>query len=198
MKNMTRAISIFCLFIAVAFLLAACGGGGALVASPAVSGYAAGLDHQKIERRIHELVNTERQQKGLPAMEMNNTLFRIARMHSKDMGKRNYFSHDTPEGQDFMYRYAQGGFACSVRAGNLIYTGAENIAMQYVYSGYSVSGGAVQYFWVSEEDIAKGTVKSWMDSRGHRENILTPHWKTEGIGVYIKDNGEVFITQNFC
>ncbi len=37
-----------------------------------------------------------------------------------------------------------------------------------------------------------------MKSPGHRENILTPHWKREGIGVEIAPDDNVYITQNFC
>jgi uncharacterized protein YkwD len=37
-----------------------------------------------------------------------------------------------------------------------------------------------------------------MNRRGHRQNILTPHWETEGIGVFITPDGRVLLTQNFC
>jgi uncharacterized protein YkwD len=37
-----------------------------------------------------------------------------------------------------------------------------------------------------------------MNSRGHRGNILTPHWGKEGIGIFIAPSDEVYITQNFC
>ncbi len=97
-----------------------------------------------------------------------------------------------------MARYKDGGFSCSISVGNIFYTGAENIAMQYIYSEYTVSGSAIQYRWRSEENIAREVVKGWMNSKGHRQNILTPHWRTEGIGIFIKENGEVLITQNFC
>jgi uncharacterized protein YkwD len=53
----------------------------------------------------------------------------------------------------------------------------------------------------NETDIARGLVSQWMNSTGHRENILRPFWESEGIGVAIEDvNGKtrVYATQNFC
>jgi len=41
-------------------------------------------------------------------------------------------------------------------------------------------------------------VRGWMDSPGHRKNILTPHWRNEGVGVFLSPDEKVFITQNFC
>ncbi|MBS1128555.1 MAG: serine protease, partial [Nitrospirae bacterium] len=38
----------------------------------------------------------------------------------------------------------------------------------------------------------------WMNSQGHRKNILTPHWLNQGIGVFISTDDTVYITQNFC
>jgi len=37
-----------------------------------------------------------------------------------------------------------------------------------------------------------------MQSTGHRENILTPHWRRQGIGVGIDPDNRVLVTQNFC
>jgi uncharacterized protein YkwD len=37
-----------------------------------------------------------------------------------------------------------------------------------------------------------------MHSARHRENILTPHWRHQGIGVEIGSGNQVYITQNFC
>jgi uncharacterized protein YkwD len=41
-------------------------------------------------------------------------------------------------------------------------------------------------------------VEGWMKSPGHRENILAPHWKRQGIGVEIAPGNRILVTQNFC
>ena len=56
----------------------------------------------------------------------------------------------------------------------------------------------VSYDWNSMKEIAKSTVDGWMDSEGHRKNILTPRFDREGIGVVISPDDKVYITQNLC
>ncbi len=63
------------------------------------------INIDKLEKEIHNLVNKERHIKGLSELRWNKTLNAIARMHSKDMIEKNYFSHQSPEGHDFTYRY---------------------------------------------------------------------------------------------
>jgi uncharacterized protein YkwD len=53
----------------------------------------------------------------------------------------------------------------------------------------------------TEEELAKGIVTQWMNSPGHRENILTPDWQREGLGIEatMQDgNIAVYATQNYC
>jgi uncharacterized protein YkwD len=61
-----------------------------------------------------------------------------------------------------------------------------------------IVNGIAHYDWNSEGKIAETTVQGWMNSRGHRKNILFSHWRSEGIGVAIAPDGKVYITQNFC
>ena len=56
----------------------------------------------------------------------------------------------------------------------------------------------MQYNWSSMESIATSTVTGWMESPGHRKNILEPHWQSEGIGVAVAPDYSVYITENFC
>lgn len=46
--------------------------------------------------------------------------------------------------------------------------------------------------------MAKQIVDDWMDSSGHRENILDAHHTMMGLGVVITDDEQVYATQNFC
>jgi len=151
-----------------------------------------------LEARIHALINKERQKHGLSRLAWDDRLSRIAREHSRDMAKRNYFSHDSPEGHDFSYRYQRGGYTCAVRGRGVIYTGGENIFQNNLYNSVTTVNGVAYYDWNREEEIAETTVQGWMNSTGHRKNILTPHWEREGIGIVVAPDDKVYITQNFC
>ena len=153
----------------------------------------------KLEKIIHDLINKERRKHDLSPLAWNDTLSSIARSHSKDMAMRNYFSHDTPDGHDFSYRYNQAGYSCAVPGpGNIYYTGAENIFQNNLYDRVVFIHGVAHYDWNTTVEIAESTVQGWMSSPGHRKNILTPYWKSEGIGVEISPDDKVYITQNFC
>jgi len=141
------------------------------------------------EEEIHRLVNIERMKQGLSALSYDTKLAGVAKLHSVDMYERSYFEHDTPEGKDPTDRATSVGYQCQKRVGNLIYSGvAENI---FMFEGASLS------FWESPESIAIDAVSGWMDSPGHRENILTGMYDREGIGVKI-GSFDVYVTQNFC
>jgi uncharacterized protein YkwD len=157
------------------------------------------LNIPELEKNIHDLINKERHKHGLSRLAWNDTLSGIARKHSKDMARRNYFSHDTPEGRGFPYRYREAGYSCAVNGqGNIYYMGAENIFQNNLYDRITIVNGVAYYDWNSEDKIAETTVRGWMNSKGHRKNVLTPYWKSEGIGVAIAPDGKVYITQNFC
>jgi uncharacterized protein YkwD len=156
------------------------------------------ISGRDLEKRIHALINRERSAHGLSPLAWDNSLSRIARGHSKDMARRGFFSHDSPEGRDFSFRYRQQGYACAIQIGNTIHTGAENIALNSLYSSITTINSVVYQDWNTAEQIALSTVQGWMNSPGHRKNILTPHWLNQGIGVFITADDKVYITQNFC
>jgi len=151
-----------------------------------------------LEKQIHTLVNRERQKHSLVQLEWNDALAGIARKHSNDMELRKYFDHYSPEGHDFSYRYRHEGFQCAIRVDNTIYAGAENIALNNRYASVTRVNGEAFYEWNSKDTIAETTVQGWMNSPGHRKNILMPHWRSEGIGVVFGPDGTIAITQNFC
>jgi len=152
----------------------------------------------KLETAIHALINKERQDNGLTRITWDDALSAIARKHSRDMSKRHYFDHYSPEGHDYLYRYEQGGYQCAVVEGHTIHMGAENIALNHLYDSVTKVNGEAFYDWNSQDKIAETTVQGWMRSPGHRKNILTPYFRKEGIGVFISPDDKVFITQNFC
>lgn len=185
---MLPVINRYLLITMLALALSACGP-VAIKARPA-SPYKGPLRVSAIEKEIHRLINRERRGKGLGTLKLNSQLSTVARLHSEDMTARGYFSHDSPDGESFSERYKKGGFGCSVPVERNTYSlGAENI-FTIMFTGSQ-----------TEKQIARDTVSGWMNSSGHRKNILTPHWGREGIGVSIGLSGQmviVYITQNFC
>jgi uncharacterized protein YkwD len=158
------------------------------------------FDSQKIEYLVHQLTNQERKNYGLSQLVFDSEISQIARGHSQDMALREYFAHETPEGFTPTDRAEHVGYVCQKIVGLQMYSGlAENIFQGYLFSSYySLNGVITSYDWSSEEEIAKITVDGWMNSPGHRENILTDIFDREGIGVEISPDNKVYVTQNFC
>ena len=114
----------------------------------------------QLEHTILCLVNRERTSRGLSRLRSNEKLARAARRHSRDMSSRNFFSHDSPGGADLMDR--------ARRAGYRGWTVGENIAW-----------GSGSYS--TPDEIMQG----WMNSPGHRANILRRQFDSIGVGVAI-------------
>ena len=126
-----------------------------------------------IEQRIFQLVNEARVSNGLPTLTWDSELCRLARSHSQNMAAGTFFSHENREGQGPKQRAVQAG----IKPFRMI---AENIA----------------YNW-GVEDPAAFVVERWMNSPGHRENILGKRYTVSAIGVFVRSNGAVYITQEF-
>jgi uncharacterized protein YkwD len=153
-----------------------------------------------LEQRVHELINLQRTNHGLKALTLDPLLSDIARNHSEDMAARNYFSHVNPYGENPTDRGNDAGYTCRKDYGSYYTYGiAENIFQNNLYSSATYySTGKTVYDWNSPEEIAQTTVSGWMNSTGHRENILTPSFDREGIGVAIAADSKVYITEDFC
>ncbi len=132
---------------------------------------------------IHQKINAERTSHGLQALSWDPALAKIAAGHSTDMAVRNYFSHNDLEGHRFTFRYAAAGYVCQGSSGENIY-----------WQGSSRP--------VSEEALASKAVDAWMNSPGHRQNILNTQFHLEGIGVAFDSSSDFknsfYITQDFC
>ena len=158
------------------------------------------IDKLQLEHQIHFLTNQHRIDHGLSPLGWDDDLANVARHHSKDMASRNYFSHETPEGKNPTDRGLSKGYDCEKIVGNLIYRGiAENIFQNNLYDKvWYINGIPTSYEWNDLDAIATSTVTGWMESPGHRENILTATYNKEGVGVEISSDDKVYITQNFC
>lgn len=143
------------------------------------------IDMNAISLDIHNSINEQRKDNGLQPLTWNPVLSKAALNHSTDMATRNYFEHNDPEGHDFTYRYSQVDFNCQIPISESEYSGGgENIMYLEGYYG--------------EENIASQTVTGWMNSAGHRANILTSYFQSEGIGVAESDDGKIYATEDFC
>jgi uncharacterized protein YkwD len=155
------------------------------------------IDERRVEGLVHQYVNKEREQQGLPTISHDEELRYIARNHSEDMAARSYFQHEDLSGDDFNDRYDEAGYNCRVRTSGDRYTiGGENIAQTWFQERIEVEGG--ERYYDSEDDLARGIVNQWMNSPEHRQNILREYWESEGVGIEITDSGKVYATQNFC
>ena len=106
------------------------------------------------------LLNARRTEAGLRPLDVSPVLGRAARAHSEDMGARRFFAHDTPDGVEPAARIAAAGYP---RTGVTV---GENLAW-----GEETAG--------SPAEIVEG----WMDSPGHRANILRREFREIGIGL---------------
>jgi uncharacterized protein YkwD len=120
------------------------------------------------EEAMLVLVNRERTSRGLKPLTMNQTAREVARLHSRDMFARGYFSHVNPDGEDPFDRMERGGVEFSAAGENL----ALAPTLQLAHEGL-------------------------MNSPGHRANILSPDFGTVGIGVIEGGPYGLMFTQNF-
>ncbi|APU17116.1 Cysteine-rich secretory protein family [Actinoalloteichus sp. GBA129-24] len=100
------------------------------------------------------LANQARAEAGCGELRFDDRLFTAAQNHSSDMASRDYFSHESPEGTSFVDRAIAAGHPSPA---------AENIAM-----------GA---------RTADQVMRMWLDSPGHRGNILNCDLTTIGVGL---------------
>lgn len=125
-------------------------------------------DTKNFEQQVVNLVNQQRSKNGLLPLTMNWQVSRVARYKSQDMCDRNYFSHQSP---------TYGSPFDMLKQFNINYSSAgENIA--------------------KGQKTPQAVMNSWMNSHGHRQNILNKNFTQIGVGYYNK-NGTTYWTQMF-
>ena len=149
------------------------------------------LNTTEMEYKIHDLINQQRVANGLQPLGFDTKLAAIARAHSQDMIDRNYFAHTTPDGKTLWDRYKEADhYTCYG-------IGGENIAKIQLYNFVTYTNNIPTYEWRSQDQLPEISVNDWMQSLGHRTNILDSHWSNEGIGVSLS-NDSSYITEDFC
>ena len=120
------------------------------------------------EAQALSLLNKDRAASGLPALKLNSSLTKLAENYAVDMIQRGYFSHYNPEGLSPFDRMSRAGISYR--------TAGENLAI-------NVSVPAAE--------------QAFMNSSGHRANILNSTYTEVGIGVAQSPSGSVYVVQEF-
>jgi len=110
------------------------------------------------------VLNAERDRHGLRPLKLNKRLSRAARWHAGDMVRRDYFSHDSLGGGTFVDRIRRSGYLRGARRWSV----GENLA------------------WGTHDNSAPRAIAAmWMNSPGHRANILNGGFREIGIGLVL-------------
>jgi len=135
-----------------------------------------------VEELIIILVNDEREQYELTTLSEDALLTDLAREHSISMVENNFFGHERYPGErPLSYNMSPG----TMRGENL----AKIPTQQYIPGPY-----------LSLQEVCEWAVSGWMDSPGHRANILEPRYYKTGVGVALSEEGDftyLYITQIF-
>lgn len=107
-------------------------------------------------QEVLKLVNQERQKQGLKALTLNTKLTSIGNTKAKDMADKNYFSHTSPTyGSPFQM--------------------LQNYGVTYTSAGENIAAG---------QRTSQEVMNSWLNSSGHRANILNKDYTQLGVGYY--------------
>ncbi|WP_211266849.1 CAP domain-containing protein [Nonomuraea candida] len=136
--------------------------------TPPASGGSVGT---AVENQVVTLTNAERAKAGCGPLKHDPKLYAAARGHSADMAAKNYFDHDSQDGRSFMDRIKAAGFT-----GGSAW--AENIA--------------------AGQRSAAEVVRGWMNSPGHRANIVNCAYDLIGVGAVQDSRGKIYWTQDFA
>lgn len=120
------------------------------------------------QKLAFDLLNADRAKNGLSPLKLNSQLTSLAGNYAQDMINRNYFAHNNPEGQTPFDRM-------------------KNAGISYTYAGENIA--------INNNVTAAET--AFMNSSGHRANILNTNYNEVGIGVRYNSNGSAYVVQEF-
>lgn len=117
------------------------------------------------EQEVFNLINKQRTNNGLPALKINSEVQRVARIKAQDMVDNNYFAHESPTyGTPF----------------NML----KSFKISYKTAGENIAANSSN----------SAAVNAWMNSSGHKANILNGNYNYTGIGVVSSSKyGKVYV-----
>jgi hypothetical protein len=124
--------------------------------------FSAATAASQYDAELLRLTNLERQKAGVPALRLSNKLNQAAQNHADDMAKNNYFSHTGLNGSKPSDRAKAAGY-------------------NYSYIGENIAAG---------HSTPADTIQQWMNSQGHRENILNSNYTEIGFGYSFSNSSD--------
>jgi uncharacterized protein YkwD len=129
-------------------------------------------DIESLEEQCLDEVNRVRKAHNLLPLDLSRELLEVAREYSRRMAEEKFFSHNDPEGRTVRERVALA-----------------NIRWRMVGENLAYSNGYI--------NPVAASMSGWMESPGHRRNILDPDWRHTAVGVWISSDGTVYFTEIF-
>ncbi|MBD2020565.1 CAP domain-containing protein [Leptolyngbya sp. FACHB-36] len=125
----------------------------------------------QMEAQVRQRINEVRRKQGLSELRNNEKLAQVARNYSRRMAEENFFSHNSPKGDTMVKRVRSAGIS-------------------YVLLGENL------FTCTNVPQPVPAAIDGWMNSPGHRKNILQSGFRETGIGVWRKGN-KYYFTQLF-
>ncbi len=125
------------------------------------------------ELKTYSDINAIRAERGMPPLRPDAELVKVARARSADMAAKSYFSHNPPDGCNFVCLMDKFGVA-------------------HGYAGENIAWNT--WDWTQTAGVA---VQMWHNSPPHLENILNCHYERFGTGVSKGKDGKVYYTMIF-
>ena len=126
-----------------------------------------------LEQQAFQLINEKRREQRLKSLEWNETIAKIARLHSQNMANHKFFSHTGLDGSMVSDRADKSGL-------NKWRAIGENIAYNRGY-----------------EQPIEFAVERWMQSPSHKRNLLDEQWRESAVGIFVTPEGTYYFTQVF-
>jgi len=119
-----------------------------------------GIGVNNFESELLKLTNLERKKLGLAPLRLSSKLTKAAQSHAEDMATKTYFSHTGKNGSTMSDR-------------------TKSVGYKYSFLGENLAAGRA---------TPEGTVRQWMNSTGHRANILNEKFTEIGFGYATSPN----------
>ena len=145
----------------------------ALVGVVAIALFSACSVETAAELKTYSGINAIRQKNGLPPLAPDAALADVARQRARDMAAKNYFSHQPPDGCNYV---------CIMDADGV----------GHAYAGENIAWNT--WDWSQTADTA---VEMWKNSPPHLENILNCHYQRFGSGVAQARDGKIYYAMVF-